>query len=164
MKNDAEWDAVVVGAGAGGAAAAYGLCQRDVSVLLLDAGPQFNPIVDYPLTESDWEARDFPEKPGSAASVTFAPGQKLTGAGYAISATINNNFMGFLRTTAVCCPCKRRQGTQYGSNHEKESRLAIIRSHRWRSGHSIDSNSELLHDWRPFCDLRLDTPPEDLRR
>ena len=80
MKNEAEWDAVVVGAGAGGAAAAYGLCQRGMSVLLLDAGPQFNPIVDYPLTESDWEAHDFPEKPGSAASVTFAPGQKLTGA------------------------------------------------------------------------------------
>jgi choline dehydrogenase-like flavoprotein len=80
MKNEAEWDAVVVGAGAGGAAAAYGLCQRGMSVLLLDAGPQFNPIVDYPLTESDWETRDFPEKPGSTASVTFAPGQKLTGA------------------------------------------------------------------------------------
>jgi choline dehydrogenase-like flavoprotein len=80
MKNDAEWDAVVVGAGAGGAAVAYGLCQRGMSVLLLDAGPRFNPILDYPLTESDWEARDFPEKPGSAASVTFAPGQKLTGA------------------------------------------------------------------------------------
>ena len=76
----AKFDAVVVGAGAGGAAAAYGLCQRGMSVLLLDAGPWFNPIVDYPLTESDWEARDFPEKPGSAASVTFAPGQKLTGA------------------------------------------------------------------------------------
>jgi choline dehydrogenase-like flavoprotein len=80
MKNEAEWDAVVVGAGAGGAAAAYGLCQRGMSVLLLDAGPPFNPIVDYPLTESDWETRDFPEKPGSTASVTFAPGQKLTGA------------------------------------------------------------------------------------
>jgi choline dehydrogenase-like flavoprotein len=79
MKNDVEWDAVVVGAGAGGAAAAYGLCQRGVSVLLLDAGPQFNPVVDYPLTGLDWETRDFPEKPGSAASVTFTPGQKLTG-------------------------------------------------------------------------------------
>lgn len=51
-----------------------------MSVLLLDAGPQFNPIVDYPLTESDWEAHDFPEKPGSAVSISFTPGQKLTGA------------------------------------------------------------------------------------
>jgi len=80
MKTEAPWDAVIVGAGAGGAAAAYGLCRRGVSVLLLEAGPQFDPIVDYPLTGSDWELRDFPEKPGSTASVTLAPGQKLIGA------------------------------------------------------------------------------------
>jgi choline dehydrogenase-like flavoprotein len=78
MKNASAWDAVIVGAGAGGAAAAYGLCQRGASVLLLEAGPRFNPIIDYPLTESDWEKRDFPEKPGSTAAVTFAAGQKLT--------------------------------------------------------------------------------------
>src|SRR5215831_8234553 len=78
MKTEAPWNAVIVGAGAGGAAAAYGLCRRGVSVLLLEAGPQFDPIVDYPLTGSDWELRDFPEKPGSTAAVTFAPGQKLT--------------------------------------------------------------------------------------
>ena len=76
MKN-ADWDAVIVGAGAGGAAAAYGLCRRGLSVLLLEAGPQFDPINDYPLTASDWELRAFPEKPGSTAPVTFAPGQKL---------------------------------------------------------------------------------------
>ena len=78
MKNASAWDAVIVGAGAGGAAAAYGLCQRGASVLLLEAGPRFDPIIDYPLTELDWEKRDFPEKPGSTAAVTFAPGQKLT--------------------------------------------------------------------------------------
>jgi choline dehydrogenase-like flavoprotein len=79
MKSDADWDAVVVGAGAGGAAAAYGLCQRGMSVLLLDAGPRFDPVVDYPLTESEWDTRGFPEKAGSVGSVTFAPGQKLIG-------------------------------------------------------------------------------------
>src|SRR5262249_16683912 len=51
MKN-AEFDAVIVGAGAGGAAAAYGLCRRGASVLLLEAGPRFDPINDYPLTGS----------------------------------------------------------------------------------------------------------------
>jgi choline dehydrogenase-like flavoprotein len=71
------WDAVVVGAGAGGAAAAYGLCRRGLSVLLLDAGPRFDPATDYPLTESDWETRSFPEKPDSTGKVTFAPGQKI---------------------------------------------------------------------------------------
>ena len=79
MSNGAGWDVVIVGAGAGGAAAAYGLCQRGISVLLLDAGPRFDPAVDYPLTGSDWDAQDFPEKPGSTGKFTFAPGQKLNG-------------------------------------------------------------------------------------
>jgi choline dehydrogenase-like flavoprotein len=79
MSGDADWDVVVVGAGAGGAAAAYGLCRRGLSVLLLDAGPRFDPSTDYPLTESDWDAHDFPEKPDSTGKVTFAPGQKLAG-------------------------------------------------------------------------------------
>ena len=65
MSGDADWDVVVVGAGAGGAAAAYGLCRRGLSVLLLDAGPRFDPSTDYPLTQADWEAREFPEKPDS---------------------------------------------------------------------------------------------------
>ena len=79
MTADAGWDAVIIGAGAGGAATAYGLCQRGLSVLLLDAGPRFDPATDYPLTDADWETRDFPEKPGSIGAVTFAPGQKLIG-------------------------------------------------------------------------------------
>ena len=79
MSNAATYDVVVVGAGAGGAAAAYGLCRRGFSVLLLDAGPRYEPGRDYPLTEADWEARDFPQQPGSQATVTFAPGQKLVG-------------------------------------------------------------------------------------
>ena len=79
MKKESNWDVVIVGAGAGGAAAAYGLCQRGVSVLLLDAGPRFDPAVDYPLTGLDWDIRDFPEKKGSQGSFTFGPGQKLIG-------------------------------------------------------------------------------------
>ena len=77
MTGDPSWDAVIVGSGAGGAATAYGLCARGLSVLLLDAGPSFDPAVDYPLTTADWDAREFPEKPGSTGSVTFTPGQKL---------------------------------------------------------------------------------------
>jgi choline dehydrogenase-like flavoprotein len=78
LSEEANWDVVVVGAGAGGAAAAYGLCRCGLSVLLLDAGPRFDPATDYPLTESDWETRGFPEKAGSTGKVTFAPGQRLT--------------------------------------------------------------------------------------
>lgn len=80
MTGAADWDAVIVGAGAGGGAAAYGLCRRGASVLLLEAGPHFDPITDYPLTGADWDRREFPEKPGSTVSVTFAPGQELTSA------------------------------------------------------------------------------------
>lgn len=79
MRGDANWDAVVVGAGAGGAAAAYGLCRGGMSVLLLDAGPHFDPATDYPLTENNWETKSFPEKTDSRAMVTFAAGQKLIG-------------------------------------------------------------------------------------
>ena len=79
MSGDANWEVVVVGAGAGGAAAAYGLCRRGLSVLLLDAGPRFDASTDYPLTQADWDARGFPEKPDSTGTVTFAPGQKLNG-------------------------------------------------------------------------------------
>jgi hypothetical protein len=77
VTGDPSWDAVIVGSGAGGAATAYGLCARGLSVLLLDAGPSFDPAVDYPLTTADWDAREFPEKPGSTGPVTFTPGQKL---------------------------------------------------------------------------------------
>jgi choline dehydrogenase-like flavoprotein len=77
MSGERDWDVIVVGAGAGGAAAAYGLCRRGRSVLLLDAGPRFDPSIDYPLTESDWDSRQFPQKPGSTGKVTFAAGQKL---------------------------------------------------------------------------------------
>ena len=79
MSGEGNWDVVVVGAGAGGAAAAYGLCRRGLSVLLLDAGPRFDPTTDYPLTANDWETKGFPERAGSRGSVTFAPGQKLGG-------------------------------------------------------------------------------------
>jgi choline dehydrogenase-like flavoprotein len=71
------WDVVVVGSGAGGAAAAYGLCQRGLSVLVLEAGPRFDPATDYAQTEPDWESHDFPEKPGSKAEMVLAAGQPL---------------------------------------------------------------------------------------
>ncbi len=79
MTSAPDWDVVIVGAGAGGGAATYGLCQRGVKVLLLDAGPHFDPTVDYPLTDADWDAHDFPDKPGSSGSYTYVPGQKLIG-------------------------------------------------------------------------------------
>lgn len=64
-------DVVVVGSGAGGAAAAWRLCTSGAKVLLLEAGPQFDPSVDYRLTEPGWERRGFPAPPGSRATISF---------------------------------------------------------------------------------------------
>lgn len=64
-------DVVVVGSGAGGAAAAWRLTQKGARVLLLEAGPRFDPQVDYPLDQPGWERRGFPVKPGSQAAITY---------------------------------------------------------------------------------------------
>ncbi len=64
-------DVVVVGSGAGGAAAAWRLCQQGLNVLLLEAGPRFDPVRDYKLSQSDWERHLFPELPGSRARVSI---------------------------------------------------------------------------------------------
>jgi choline dehydrogenase-like flavoprotein len=67
------FDAVVVGAGAGGAAAAWRLCEQGLTVLLLEAGPRFDPARDYKLNQPDWERHQFPEPPGSRGG--FSIGQ-----------------------------------------------------------------------------------------
>jgi hypothetical protein len=56
---DSPYDAVVVGAGAGGAAAAWRMTQRGWKVLLIDAGPAFDPERDYGLDRNDWERERF---------------------------------------------------------------------------------------------------------
>lgn len=64
-------DVVVIGSGAGGGAAAWQLCQMGLKVLLLEAGPAFDPSKDYPLSNSGWERRGFPKLPGSQAVLTY---------------------------------------------------------------------------------------------
>jgi len=65
------FDVVIVGAGAGGAAMAWRLVTNGAKVLLLEAGPRFDPAQDYPLTEPGWERAGFAHKPHSTASVTY---------------------------------------------------------------------------------------------
>src|ERR1700688_1741938 len=79
VSNDPDWDVVVVGSGAGGSAATWRLCRRGLRVLLLEAGPRFNPATDYPLDRSDWETRGVPEQPGSQGRYTYALSQPLIG-------------------------------------------------------------------------------------
>lgn len=64
-------DAVVIGAGAGGSAAAWRLTKRGLRVLLLEAGPRFDPVVDYRLDQPGWERRMFPVKTGSQALIEY---------------------------------------------------------------------------------------------
>lgn len=73
----ADHDVVVVGAGAGGGAAAWALTRLGARVLVLEAGPAFDPLKDYRLDRNDWEQRGFPEKPGSQGKYTIAPLQAL---------------------------------------------------------------------------------------
>jgi choline dehydrogenase-like flavoprotein len=70
-------DVVVIGSGAGGGAAAYGLARRGVTVLLLEAGPAYDPAIDYRLARSDWERTAFPSKVPTAGRQTIAPLQTL---------------------------------------------------------------------------------------
>jgi len=59
------YDAVVVGSGAGGSTAAWRLSSQGLRVLMLEAGPKFDPKRDYKLDQPDWERHMFPELPGS---------------------------------------------------------------------------------------------------
>jgi choline dehydrogenase-like flavoprotein len=53
-------DVIVIGAGAGGLAAAWRLTTRGARVILLEAGRHYQPDRDYPQDSDDFEARPFP--------------------------------------------------------------------------------------------------------
>ncbi len=55
-----ETDVVVVGAGAGGLAAAWRLTAAGARVVLLEAGREYRPDEDYPHDEDDFELHRFP--------------------------------------------------------------------------------------------------------
>jgi choline dehydrogenase-like flavoprotein len=57
---ESETDVAIVGAGAGGLAAAWRLSTRGVRVTLLEAGRRFEAARDYPQTSPDFESRPFP--------------------------------------------------------------------------------------------------------
>lgn len=55
-----EYDAVIVGSGAGGGIAALVLCEAGLNVLLLERGPRYDFRRDYPMSHPDWERRGDP--------------------------------------------------------------------------------------------------------
>lgn len=70
-------EVVIIGAGAGGAAFAWALASSGVKVRILEAGPHYDPAVDYRLSETNWERSRFPSKINTRGRQTHAPLQKL---------------------------------------------------------------------------------------
>jgi choline dehydrogenase-like flavoprotein len=59
MSKEKEVDVCIIGSGAGGAVVAYALGRAGFSVVVLEAGPRYNPMV-YHMNEKDWEKHPYP--------------------------------------------------------------------------------------------------------
>ena len=70
-------DVIVIGAGAGGAAAAWRLTQQGLNVLIAEAGPRYEPARDYRLHTARWEIERFPYKRGAQGQHSFDVGVPL---------------------------------------------------------------------------------------
>jgi choline dehydrogenase-like flavoprotein len=55
-----KYDCLVIGSGPGGAPFAWKLASEGMDVLILEAGPRYNPYKDYSLDKTDWETAGFP--------------------------------------------------------------------------------------------------------
>lgn len=71
-----DYDVVIVGSGAGGGTSAWALSAAGFKVLLLEAGPHYDPYKDYLLDTPEWE-RPFPNKINPADRQVYAPMQPL---------------------------------------------------------------------------------------
>jgi choline dehydrogenase-like flavoprotein len=72
-----DFDIVVIGSGAGGGACAWALSRLGIKVLVLEAGPSYDPS-EYRLDQADWEQHPFPEKAKHKSHYTFGPMQGLS--------------------------------------------------------------------------------------
>jgi choline dehydrogenase-like flavoprotein len=64
------YDAIIVGSGAGGGTVAYRLTKAGMKVLLLEQGPRFDRLEDYPLDREDWEKWEHFEKQNPDSYIT----------------------------------------------------------------------------------------------
>lgn len=84
-----EYDAIVVGSGAGGGMAAYALAKRGVRVLMLEAGRDYDPVEETPMWEHFSEAPLFgagtPDKPQGYYDATIGGGSTVPGEPYTVA-------------------------------------------------------------------------------
>ncbi len=72
--NPSQYD--VIGGGGGGASA-FGLAERGLRVLVLEAGPAYQPQRDYLLDKPQWELQQFPAQPDTEGRHSYAAMQAL---------------------------------------------------------------------------------------
>jgi choline dehydrogenase-like flavoprotein len=72
-KSPKEYDAVIVGSGAGGGMAAYVLAKAGLKVCLLEAGPNYDPAINSSQLKQPWESPRVAPVPSSALLVILMP-------------------------------------------------------------------------------------------
>ncbi len=77
MTTQTQFDVVIIGSGAGGGASAWALANKGVKVLVLEAGPHYDPEQDYRLHSPEWELQGFPDKLDKTRRYSFARLQTL---------------------------------------------------------------------------------------
>jgi len=77
MISENNYDIVIIGSGAGGSAAAWALSQKGLKVLVLEAGPIYDPFKDYKASSEKWED-GFPFKKNSQGRYNYGEMQSLS--------------------------------------------------------------------------------------
>lgn len=72
-----QFDVIIVGSGPGGAAAAWQLTKHKLNVLLLEAGPLYDPSKDYSANQVNWQRQGFIEKAPVLSHYSFGELQPL---------------------------------------------------------------------------------------
>ena len=95
--SDQAYDVVIIGSGAGGGTCAWALARNGIRVLLLEAGPVYDPATDYRLHTPEWETLGFPVKAATEGQYTFAPLQTLSDGHQALRSW--NHNVGLINTS-----------------------------------------------------------------